>query len=86
MPEAVRKTITERLLRNASSEHFRGIILLSALTCATLAAPGARAADKAAELGARGAGAFRMGRLLCRRPFGLRRRALELVGSGYRGL
>ena len=27
-----------------------------------------------------------MGRLLCRRPFGLRRRALELVGSGHRGV
>ena len=86
MPEAVRKTITERLLRNASSERFRGFTLLSALAFATLAAPGARAADKAAELGVRAAAAFRMGRLLCRRPFGLRRRALELVGSGHRGV
>ena len=49
MPEAVRKTITERLLRNASSERFRGFTLLSALAFATLAAPGARAADKAAD-------------------------------------
>ncbi len=49
MPEAVRKTITERLLRNASSERFRGFTWLTALAFATLAAPGARAADKAAE-------------------------------------
>ena len=49
MPEAVRTNITDRLLRNASSEHFRGIVLLSALAYAALAATGARAADKAAD-------------------------------------
>jgi high affinity Mn2+ porin len=49
VPEAVRTNITDRLSRNASSEQLRGIILLSALAYATLATPGARAADKAAE-------------------------------------
>ncbi|MGA9825894.1 MAG: hypothetical protein WBQ53_13810, partial [Methylocystis sp.] len=49
MPEAVRTNITDRLLRSASSERLRGIILLSALAYATLAAPGARAADKPAD-------------------------------------
>ena len=49
MPEVVRRKITDRLLRKASSGHLRGVILLSALAYATLAAPGARAADKAAN-------------------------------------
>ena len=49
MPEAARTNITDRLSRNASSERLRGIILLSAIAYATLAAPGARAADKAAD-------------------------------------